>query len=85
MTPRLDDWGQDADDDLEVHSDAVTMLEQLEGAEGLSPWEEEFLDSVREAVEAGRMTDRQADKVRQIHDERLTKGRAWRRPGRERR
>lgn len=76
---RVDSWGQDADDDLEVHADAVSMLAELDGEGGLSPWEEDFVADVLEAVDAGRMTDRQAEKVRQIHDERIRQGRPYRR------
>lgn len=82
--PRLDAWGQPADDSLEVHADAVAALDALDGADGLSPWEVDFLDSVREAVGEGWISDRQADKVRQIRDERIEQGRRWR-PGRQRR
>lgn len=86
MTPtRVDSWGQDADDDLEVHADAVALLAELDGAEGLSPWEEGFVETALEAVDEGRITDRQADKIRQIHEERIKQGRAWRPAGRKRR
>lgn len=84
MTARVDSWGQPCDDSIEVHSDAVAALEELDGADGLSPWETDFLDSVREAVGEGWISDRQAEKVRQIHEERIKQGRRWR-PERKRR
>jgi len=70
---RVDAWGQPADDSLEIHSDAVRFLDELDGAE-LSEWEADFVDSVTEAVDEGWISDRQAEKVRQIYDERIRAG-----------
>jgi len=80
---RVDAWGQPADDSLEVHADAVAMLDALEelDADDLSPWELDFLSSVREAVDEGWVSDRQAEKGRQVHEERSRDGKTYRRKG----
>lgn len=73
---RVDAWGQPADDSLEIHADAVRQLDEL-GAldeDDLTTWEADFVDSVTEAVDEGWISDRQAEKVRQIYDDRIRAG-----------